>query len=146
MHQPLPLAEEHPFAADRDADHKLQAISALLAYPSYREAAEAAAVDRDVLSRWLKDPPFQRALASARRDLQHQAFDAFHAASATVMDLFLSTSQDPQAPAPTRTRAAQAILTLSHRARQSALHSRLAALQHACHPSQSSPSPVSSTA
>ena len=146
MQKPLPLAEEHPLAGDPDAHRRLQAIGALLACPSYREAAEAAAVDRTALSRWIEEPPFQHALAAARRDLQNQALDAVLSANAAVTDLFVATARDPQAPAPTRVRAAAAVVRLSHGARQSRLQRRMAHIGHAVQARQAPVPPVSSIA
>ena len=92
-------------------DQKMeQAIAALLSHRSIEDAAREVGISPNTLARWMKEPEFKAKSREARRTVFSQAIgrleDAAGAAATTILKIML----DPNAPAPTRLRAAEVVL------------------------------------
>lgn len=96
---------------------QVAAISAMLAYPTLREAAEASGTPESTLFRWLNDPDFKAAYDQARARLLEGALAALQAASTEAVFVLRSIMNDGAAPAGVRVRAAASIIELGLRAR-----------------------------
>ena len=89
---------------------KEEAIAALLSQPSIEQAARVTGIGPKTLLRWLKLPEFQTAYREARRDGFGQATARLQQASGAAASVLLKMMVDPNSPASTRVRAAQAVL------------------------------------
>jgi hypothetical protein len=109
-----------------------QAIAALLSHRSIEDAAREVGISANTLVRWMKEPKFQAAFRDARRTMFSRAIgrlqDAAGAAATTVLKIML----DPNAPAPTRLRAAEVVLEQAAKAGEmERIEGRLARLEWA---------------
>src|SRR5258708_25250340 len=59
-------------------------LIALLEHPTHEKAAAAAGISPVTVSRWLKNPKFQKALTAARRDVYTQSMARIHQATAAA--------------------------------------------------------------
>jgi transposase-like protein len=94
---------------------KEQAVAALLAQRSIEEAARTAGIGVNTLLRWMKEPEFDKAYRKARRAAFGQSTARLQQASNAAVSSVLKIMLDQQAPASTRLRAAD--LVLSHAAK-----------------------------
>lgn len=106
------------------------AVAALLAHPTYQEAARAAGVSESTLARWLREPAFAAAVREARRRTLEQAIGALSAATAeAVATLRAMLGAEGES---VRVRAAVAILEHALRGAETQdLEERIAALEAA---------------
>lgn len=89
---------------------QLAVLEALLSGSNVSAAAKAAGVHRSTIHEWLHQPPFQAALEDARRTRTLAVKDALHAMADTALAAVRAVLTDPKAAAPTRVRAALAVL------------------------------------
>src|ERR1035438_6488168 len=94
---------------------KEQAITALLSHRSMEEAARAAGIGVNTLLRWMKEPEFDQAYRKARREAFGQGTARLQQASGAAVSSILKIMLDQHAPASTKLRAAD--LVLSHGAK-----------------------------
>ena len=92
-----------------------QAITALLSHRSMEEAARAAGIGVNTLLRWMKEPEFDQAYRKARREAFGQGTARLQQASGAAVSSILKIMLDQHAPASTKLRAAD--LVLSHGAK-----------------------------
>jgi transposase-like protein len=90
---------------------KEQAIAALLSHRSIEEAARAAGIGVNTLLRWMKDPEFDKAYRKARRTAFGQGTARLQQASGVAVSTVLKIMLDQHAPASTKLRAADMVLT-----------------------------------
>jgi hypothetical protein len=90
---------------------KQAAILALLTQRSIAEAARAAGTSERSLHRWLKDPDFQAACLEARRTAFSQSMARLQSLSTTAVTTLAVIMLDANAPAASRLRAADTVLT-----------------------------------
>ena len=88
-----------------------EAILALLTNPSVEHAARAAKIGPRTLYRWQQDPEFDRAYRKARRDAFGQGTARLQQASGAAVSTVLKIMVDQHAPASTKLRAAELVLT-----------------------------------
>jgi len=111
---------------------KEEAIVALLSQRSVDEAARIISVTPRTLYRWMKDPEFDAAYREARRAAFAQSVARLQQASGAAVSTLLKIMVDTNAPASTRVRAADSVL--SHTAKAIELddiEARLAELERA---------------
>jgi hypothetical protein len=109
-----------------------EAIIALLSNRSVEEAARAIKIAPRTLYRWLNEPVFDKAYRKARHAAFGQGTARLQQASSAAVSSVLKIMVDQNAPASTRLRAAD--LVLSHGAKAieiEDLDARLAALERA---------------
>jgi hypothetical protein len=87
------------------------AIAALLTLRNVEEAAHAAGIGFRTLCRWLKQPEFATAYRQARRDAFSQSIARLQQASSAAVSTLLKTMVDANAPASSKVRAADCILS-----------------------------------
>jgi DNA-binding MurR/RpiR family transcriptional regulator len=87
-----------------------QALAALLANPSVREAAEAAKTSEATLWRYLRDPSFSERYKAARRDVTEHLIMRLQADSTKAARVLLEVAEDTGAPASARVSAARTII------------------------------------
>ncbi len=87
-----------------------QALAALLANPSVREAAEAAKNSEATLWRYLRDPAFSERYKAARRDVTDHLIMRLQADSTKAARVLLEVAEDTNAPASARVSAARTII------------------------------------
>lgn len=92
-----------------------EAILALLTTVNVDNAARTAKIGARTLYRWLQDPEFDRAFRKARRDAFGQGTARLQQAASAAVSSILKIMLDPLAPASTKLRAAD--LVLSHGAK-----------------------------
>jgi len=90
-------------------------IVALLQASTIVSAATSIGMDERSLRRWLADPIFAAALASARRELLSQTIGRLHHLCAAAADSLASIAADEQAPPAARVSAARAVLDAAFR-------------------------------
>jgi DNA-binding transcriptional MerR regulator len=97
--------------------HKMeQAIIALLTARNTEEAAKIAGVSAKTLLRWQNESAFDKAYRKARRDAFGQGTARLQQASGAAVSSILKIMLDQHAPASTRLRAADLVLTQGARA------------------------------
>lgn len=94
---------------------KEEAIVALLSHRTLEEAARAVGVAPNTLLRWQQEPEFDKAYRKARRAVFGQSTARLQQASNAAVSAVLKIMIDQNAPASTRLRAAD--LVLSHAAK-----------------------------
>ena len=110
---------------------KERAIIALLTR-NVEEAARVADVEPRTLFRWLKEPDFDAAYRAARRGAFSQSIARLQQGSGAAANTLLKLAVDSNTPAPTRARAAIAVLALGAKGiEQEDIETRLAALEAA---------------
>ncbi len=87
-------------------------ISALLAYPTVREAAETTGVGVSTINRWLSETAFRARYEAARREMLDGAKNALRAASLGAVQTLHTISIDTNAKESARVSAAKTILEL----------------------------------
>jgi hypothetical protein len=87
------------------------AILALLTTPSVEHAARAVNIGPRTLYRWQQDPEFDKAYRKARRAGFGQGTARLQQASGAAVSSILKIMLDPHAPASTKLRAAELVLT-----------------------------------
>src|SRR5580704_10488656 len=90
---------------------KEAAIVALLTQRSIADAARTAGISERSLHRWLKDPDFQAACLEARRTAFSQSMGRLQSLSTTAVATLGLVMLDATAPAASRVRAADTVLT-----------------------------------
>jgi DNA-binding transcriptional MerR regulator len=88
-----------------------EAIIALLTARNTEEAAKIAGVSAKTLLRWQNEPAFDKAYRKARREAFGQGTARLQQASGAAVSSILKIMLDQQAPASTRLRAADLVLT-----------------------------------
>lgn len=88
-----------------------QAIIALLTARNTEEAAKIAGVSPKTLFRWQQEPAFDKVYRKARRDAFGQGTARLQQASGAAVSSILKIMPDAQAPASTKLRAAELVLT-----------------------------------
>ena len=93
-----------------------EAIVALLTQRNVEEAAHAACIGGRTLLRWLRLPEFEAAYREARRAAFRQSIARLQQASGAAVSTLLKVMLDPSAPASTKVRAADCVLSHSAKA------------------------------
>ena len=93
-----------------------EAIVALLTQRNVEEAAPAAGIGGRTLLRWLRLPEFEAAYREARRAAFRQSIARLQQASGAAVSTLLKVMLDPSAPASTKVRAADCVLSHSAKA------------------------------
>jgi len=93
-----------------------EAILALLTTTNVEQAARAVKIGPRTLYRWQQEPVFDKAYRKARRDGFGQGTARLQQASGAAVSSILKIMLDPQAPASTKLRAAELVLTHGARA------------------------------
>ncbi|MFM8320970.1 MAG: transposase family protein [Chloroflexota bacterium] len=107
-------------------------IAALLQARNVSDAARMAGVGERTLYRWMGDPLFRAALASAEGDAIDQATRRLVGLQDGAIDLLQAMLEDPTAAAAVRLRAAQSVLDYLLKLRELRdVEARLAALEKA---------------
>jgi len=88
-----------------------EAILALLTTPSVEHAARAVKIGPRTLFRWQQEPEFAKAFRKARRDAFGQGTARLQQASGAAVSTVLKIMLDQHAPASTKLRAAELVLT-----------------------------------
>jgi hypothetical protein len=121
------------------ARKKDQAIVALLSHRNLEEAAHAIEVAPNTLLRWMKEPEFDAAYRKARRAAVSQSVARLQQATSAAATTLLKIMVDPTAPASTRVRAAESVLSHAARAIElEDLEARLSELERAANESKAS--------
>ena len=111
---------------------KEAAILALLTARSIEEAARTANVPARTLHRWLQEPQFEAAYRKARRAASAQSNARLQQATGAAVSTLLKIMVDGTAPAATRVRAADSVLSHARQAVEiEDVEVRLAALEQA---------------
>ena len=93
-----------------------EAIVVLLSQRNVEEAAHAACIGGRTLLRWLRLPEFEAAYREARRAAFRQSIARLQQASGAAVSTLLKVMLDPSAPASTKVRAADCVLSHSAKA------------------------------
>jgi hypothetical protein len=88
-----------------------EAILALLTTTNVEQAARAAKIGPRTLYRWQQEPAFDKAYRKARRDAFGQGTARLQQASGAAVSSILKIMLDQHAPASTKLRAAELVLT-----------------------------------
>ena len=88
-----------------------EAILALLTNGTVEQAARAVNITPRTLYRWLQEPLFNKAYRKARRDAFGQGTARLQQASGAAVSSILKIMVDQHAPASTKLRAAELVLT-----------------------------------
>ena len=124
---------------------KEQAIAALLSCKNVEGAARAVGIGTNTLQRWMKEPEFEAALREARRLVLAQAIARLQGASGAAATTILKVMLDPNVPAGTRLRAAEAVLEQAAKASDfEDLEDRVAKLERKAGWKKNSPQPTPS--
>ena len=111
---------------------KEQAIAALLTQRSIDEAARAVDIATRTLWRWLQVPEFKAAYLRARREAVGQATARLQQGSGAAASTLLKIMLDQNAPAASRVRAADCVLTHAAKAIElDDIEARVSALERA---------------
>ena len=109
-----------------------QAVLALLTNQGVDNAARAVGIAPRTLYRWMNEPLFDRAYRKARRASFGQGTARLQQASGAAVSSILKIMLDPQAPASTKLRAAELVLTFGAKAIEiEDLEARVAELERA---------------
>jgi hypothetical protein len=92
------------------------AIAALLTQRNIDEAAKAVGISAPTLISWMKVPEFDQAYREARRDAFRQSVARLQQASGAAVTTLLKIMVDGTAPASTRLRAADIVLSHTSKA------------------------------
>jgi len=95
---------------------KEEAIAALLSQPNIEQAARAVGISANTLLRWMKIPEFAKVYREARRTAVSQTNARLQQASSAAVSTLLKIMVDPNAPASTRARCAESVLSHSAKA------------------------------
>jgi hypothetical protein len=95
---------------------KEEAIVALLSQRSIEDAARACETPPRTLYRWLKEPEFEAAYRTARRQAYGQSISRLQQGSTAAATTLLKVMVDPATPPSTRVRAAEAVLSQAAKA------------------------------
>jgi hypothetical protein len=118
---------------------KEAAIAALLTQRNIDEAAKAVGISAPTLIAWMKVPEFDQAYREARRDAFRQSVARLQQASGAAVTTLLKIMVDGSAPAATKLRAADIVLSHTSRAIEiEDVEARVAALERAAEISKSS--------
>jgi hypothetical protein len=93
-----------------------QLIVAMLQQPGIEKAAASIGISGVTAWRISKTPEFQEEYRQARRDLHSQSIGRLQQASGAAASTLLKIMVDPNAPAPSRVRAADCVLEHAARA------------------------------
>jgi hypothetical protein len=99
-----------PDGADRLTPKREKAVPALLNHATMAEAAAAVGVCEVTMGRWLKQPAFQDAYRTARREAVTLAMASIQAAAAEAVETLREVMGNAEAPAASRVTAARAVL------------------------------------
>src|SRR5262245_55993957 len=111
---------------------KEEAIAALLSQPTVEQAARATNIGTRTLLRWLQVPEFREAYYKARRDAFGQATARLQQASGAAVATMLKIMVDQNAPASSRIRAAECVISHAAKAIEiEDIEARVAALEQA---------------
>jgi len=111
---------------------KEEAIIALLSQRNVEDAARACNTPIRTLYRWMTEPEFDAAFRAARRKAYGQSVSRLQQGSAAAATTLLKVMVDPETPASTRVRAAEAVLTHAAKAIEiEDIDARVAALEQA---------------
>src|ERR1035437_9201175 len=88
-----------------------EAILALLTTTNVEQAARAAKIGPRTLYRWQQEPAFDKAYRKARRDAFGQGTARLQQASGAAVSSILKIMLDQHAPASTKLRAAEMVLS-----------------------------------
>jgi hypothetical protein len=114
---------------------KEEAIIALLSQRSVEDAARACNTPIRTLYCWMTEPEFDAAFRAARRKAYGQSVSRLQQGSAAAATTLLKVMVDPETPASTRVRAAEAVLTHAAKAIEiEDIDARVAALEQATTP------------
>ena len=106
------------------------AVSALIAHPTMKEAAQAAGVGETTLWRWLQLPEFERAYRQVRRETVKHAIVKLQSAAGQAVDVLTEIMNDQSTAVFARLAAAKAVLEISVKAVElEDLASRIASLE-----------------
>jgi hypothetical protein len=97
---------------------KEEAVAALLVQRNLEDAARAIGISPKTLLRWMKEPEFDVAYRAARRAAFGQATARLPQASGAAVSTLLKIMVDQTAPASTRLRAADSVLSHAAKAIQ----------------------------
>ena len=93
-----------------------EAIAALLTQRNIDEAAKAVGIAPNTLLNWMKQPEFDTAYREARRAAFRQSIARLQQASGAAVSTLLKVMLDAGAPASTKVRAADCVLSHSAKA------------------------------
>ena len=96
----------------KNEEKQERVISALLSYPTVREAAEVTGVGVSTIGNWLTQPNFKARYETARREMLDSAKNALRAASLGAVTTLAAISGDVNAKESARVSAAKSILEL----------------------------------
>ena len=109
-----------------------EAILALLTTANVEQAARAVNITPRTLYRWQQEPVFDKAYRRAQRMAFRQGTARLQQASGAAVSSILKIMLDPQAPASTKLRAAELVLTFGAKAIEiEDLEARVAELERA---------------
>ena len=116
-----------------------EAILALLTSQGVDNAARAVGIGPRTLYRWMSEPLFDKAYRKARRDAFGQGTARLQQASGAAVSSILKIMLDQHAPASTKLRAADMVLTRGAKAIEiEDIEARVAALEQAAEVSKQS--------
>ncbi len=90
---------------------KEEAVVALISQRTIEDAARACNIPARTLYRWLKEPEFEAAYRTARRQAYGQSISRQQQGSTAAATTLLKVMVDPASPPSTRVRAAEAVLS-----------------------------------
>ncbi len=90
---------------------KEEAIVALLAHRTIEEAARSLNIAPKTMLRWMKEPGFDAAYRTARRQAYGQSISRLQQGSTAAATTLLKVMMDAATPPSTRVRAAEAVLS-----------------------------------
>ncbi len=88
-----------------------EAVVALISQRTIEDAARACNIPARTLYRWLKEPEFETAYRTARRQAYGQSISRLQQGSTAAATTLLKVMVDPTTPPSTRVRAAEAVLS-----------------------------------
>ena len=92
------------------------AVSALIAHPTIKGAAQSAGVGETTLWRWLQLPEFERAYRQVRRETVKHAIVKLQSAAGQAVDVLTEIMNDQSAVVFARLAAAKVVLEISVKA------------------------------
>ncbi|HVU63061.1 MAG TPA: hypothetical protein VHC70_03735, partial [Phycisphaerales bacterium] len=87
-----------------------RAIVALLGQPTVAKAAESLGIHESTLHRWLREPPFARAYARARREVFRHAVALTQRYASHAVQILMKVAHDPAASHAARVSACATVL------------------------------------
>ena len=88
------------------------AIAALIAHGSLGQAALASKLSESTLRRWLKEPSFQAAYSSAKKEVFQRSIDLLRLGSNAAARALIQIAQDRESPAGARVAASRSIIDI----------------------------------